>query len=699
MERTDERRHWADEPIGSVAEDSYGRAAFAAAVGKKIGELDVGAASTVFGLLGAWGSGKSSVAAMVAESLPPDWIVQEFTPWVASDPVALQLEFVAALDKALGGERAEEQAARARLQKFAEWAVPMLGVVPSVGSALGQTADRVIGKLTERAPWSAEFEAMSGSLIKLRRPLLIVCDDIDRLDAHELLEFLKVVRLLGRFPNVHYLVAYDAETVEDLLESQGVRGRSASFMEKIVQHPFELPELDYATRFDHVSRVLNQQITRDALQLNEQQVERLGKLVDALSQGLSTPRQIARFREHLAAITGLLSREVDFLDFAAVTYLRLNHREIYARLPKWAEQLRAGLPDGEPRKAEQHTLEEWQALLAEQSGPRSTRGAWEAIVFLFPHLRVWYQHTDHPQAYSDPHYTERYHSLGVPTNDVSDQLVESAVLALAHSEPDTKAACELAEIIDERHESVARLAIAKARQTRERVERVGDDMRAIVAFIAERMPPASSEDSNYRPSLSALYEWLGEEVVRAYGDGRLSVEQLTLLLGDERLRGLALRLSNSLSAERRGNPIQSLVDELASSYVAEIITRDNKVATIADLRDKLTVVDRSSTLGLGEVFGDLTQEPDLLLQLATTMVLRGRWYNGSSTREELRFDGELWAKISVLPLRAELLADFPSTPRLDDLDRADTSEENIRTFAIAVLRHLNPVDGEHVETS
>jgi len=699
MERTDEIGHWADEPIGSVAEDTYGRAAFAAAVGRKIGELEVGAASTVFGLLGAWGSGKSSVAAMVAESLPPDWIVQAFTPWVASDPVALQLEFVAALDKALGGERAEEQAARSRLQQFAAWAVPMLGVVPTVGSALGQTADRVIGKLTERAPWSAEFEAMSASLIKLRRPLLIVCDDIDRLDAHELLEFLKVVRLLGRFPNVHYLVAYDAETVEDLLESQGVRGRSASFMEKIVQHPFELPELDYATRFDHVSRVLNQQIARDALQLNEQQVERLGKLVDALSQGLTTPRQIARFREHLAAITGLLSREADFLDFAAVTYLRLNHREIYACLPNWAERLRAGLPNEEPRKVEQRTFEEWQALLAQQSGPRSTRGAWEAVVFLFPHLRVWYQHTDHPQAYSDPHYTERYHSLGVPTNDVSDQLVESAVFALALSEPGTKAESELAEIIDERHESIARLAIAKARQTRERVERAGDDMRSIVAFIAERMPSARSEDSNYLPSLSALYEWLGEEVVRAYGDGRLSIGQLTVLLGDERLRGLTLRLSNSLSAERPENPIQSLVDELARTYVAEIVAQDDKVGTIADLRDKLTVVERSSRPGLGAVFGDLTQKPDLLLQLATAMVLRGRWYNGSSTREELRFDGELWAKISVLPLSEELLADFPSTPRLDDLDRADTSDENIRTFAIAVLRHLNPVHGEHATTS
>src|ERR1700712_5024071 len=98
---------WSDEPIVRVSQDRFSRTEFARLVAKTIDAVPIGAASTVFGLVGPWGSGKSSVAAMIGEYLPESWIVQSFTPWAATGAVGLQLEFVAALDSALGGSGAK----------------------------------------------------------------------------------------------------------------------------------------------------------------------------------------------------------------------------------------------------------------------------------------------------------------------------------------------------------------------------------------------------------------------------------------------------------------------------------------------------------------------------------------------------------------------------------------------------------------
>jgi hypothetical protein len=57
-------------------------------------------------------------------------------------------------------------------------------------------------------------------MVDIGAPILVVVD-IDRLQPAELLDLLKVVRLLGRFHGVDFLLAYDERTiVETLLDPQ-----------------------------------------------------------------------------------------------------------------------------------------------------------------------------------------------------------------------------------------------------------------------------------------------------------------------------------------------------------------------------------------------------------------------------------------------------------------------------------------------
>lgn len=85
-----------------------------------------------------------------------------------------------------------------------------------------------------------------------------------------------------------------------------------------MQHPFELPQIDVATRWRHISSALTRTLDEQSYQLDETRLKRYRLLIDALTVGLVTPRQIARYESHISVLSTLVPGEVDILDFAAL---------------------------------------------------------------------------------------------------------------------------------------------------------------------------------------------------------------------------------------------------------------------------------------------------------------------------------------------------------------------------------------------
>ena len=76
----------------------------------------------------------------------------------------------------------------------------------------------------------------------------MVLDDIDRLHAEELLMVFKLVRLVGRLPNVYYLLAYDEATVLAVITNTKLAGndmdRARRYLEKMVQLRLVVPPIN-----------------------------------------------------------------------------------------------------------------------------------------------------------------------------------------------------------------------------------------------------------------------------------------------------------------------------------------------------------------------------------------------------------------------------------------------------------------------
>ena len=82
---------------------------------------------------------------------------------------------------------------------------------------------------------------LSKALSDQKKRFLIVIDDIDRLSPDEALLIFRLVKSVGRLPNVIYLLVYDRDLAESII-AERYPSEGPHYLEKIVQAPFELPE-------------------------------------------------------------------------------------------------------------------------------------------------------------------------------------------------------------------------------------------------------------------------------------------------------------------------------------------------------------------------------------------------------------------------------------------------------------------------
>ena len=246
-----------DQPIKSCKEDILGRYLFAQSLGDAIlsyKEKD----SIVIGLFGAWGSGKTSIINMALEHIDfvsknrndaEKPIVIRFNPWNYSDQNQLITQFFRQLSIVLRRPdyASDVKKAGEKLETYAKFFEPFK-LIPGLGQYVGIAKDVLQGVGTSVKNWgdlkSNDLNAIRAELNELLRKqphkIIVVIDDIDRLNNTEIRQIFQLVKSLGDFPNTIYLLAFDKNVVINALKKVQ-EGSGIEYLEKVVQIPFEIP--------------------------------------------------------------------------------------------------------------------------------------------------------------------------------------------------------------------------------------------------------------------------------------------------------------------------------------------------------------------------------------------------------------------------------------------------------------------------
>lgn len=242
-----------DRPIEKEEQDLLGRATFSKRLGETMYEYDF-KSGLVIGIFGKWGSGKTSVINMasaeierLAKNNQNKPIIFRFAPWNFSDKDNLISLFFENLKNKLEiqtNKEFKEDLGKA-LRDYAG-AFDALSMVPVIGSgmaAIVKTIMKVKGSsLMEIPDLEKTRKKLEEELIKSGKKIVIIIDDIDRLTNSQIRDIFQLVKQVADFPNIIYVLAMDRAVVSNALgEVHNIDGNE--YLEKIIQVPFELPDL------------------------------------------------------------------------------------------------------------------------------------------------------------------------------------------------------------------------------------------------------------------------------------------------------------------------------------------------------------------------------------------------------------------------------------------------------------------------
>ena len=209
-----------------------------------------------------------------------------------------------------------------------------LSLVPVIGSgvaAILKTLAQAKGaELMECADLDMTRRILEDALIQAEKKIIIVIDDIDRLANSQIRDVFQLVKQVADFPNVIYLLAMDREVVRRALtDVHNIDGNE--YLEKIIQVPFELPELKKSKLHNIFLNKLDQIINDLPGEVIWDRDYWSSVFRNCVEPYINTLRDVNRMINTFQFRYGTLYKEIAFEDMVGMTTLEVLEPELY----KW----------------------------------------------------------------------------------------------------------------------------------------------------------------------------------------------------------------------------------------------------------------------------------------------------------------------------------------------------------------------------
>ncbi|MFP1708118.1 P-loop NTPase fold protein, partial [Gardnerella swidsinskii] len=360
----------ADKPIEKADEDLLGRSVFAKQFGRSICEYD-SKDGLVIGLYGKWGSGKTSIINMAISEIPVDenesqkvekerWysrvykrikkiftsqktkeedqchypIIIKFSPWNYSDKNNLISLFFYELKNKLGVARGEENKGKIgkAIGQYSD-IIDVLSFIPVAGPAIApilKTISKSKGAKLMQAPSLYEAkEKLCEALEDFNHKIIVFIDDIDRLTTPQIKDIFQLVKQVGDFPNIIYVLTMDREIVCNALsEYHNIDGDE--YLKKIVQVSFEIPEIDKSLLPEILKSRLNKIVYKNDCEEEFENNDYFEKVLEnCVNPYIKNIRDTNRLLNSFQFKYTALWKETSFVDLLAITAIEIFEPKLY----------------------------------------------------------------------------------------------------------------------------------------------------------------------------------------------------------------------------------------------------------------------------------------------------------------------------------------------------------------------------------
>ena len=400
--------------------------------------------SLIIGLYGKWGEGKSTILNFIQNELPKETIVINFNPWLFSDEKHLLNSFFEAFAEAL------HKSDKSTTEKIGNFLSDYAGAIGTIAQFVGASTDGLekLGNKMKNVSIEKIKDRIDKYIIDSNKNIVVLVDDIDRLDINEVQYIFKVVKLVGDFPRTSYVLAFDDEMVSKALSpkySGTTSNTGYQFLEKIVQIPLKIPKASTKALRQYTLELLDRVVNSNNIELNKSDLGDFVRNFDtAFLPYIDNPRIGVRYANTLAFSIPLLKNEANMSDLMVIEGLKIFYPELYDKIRVSPELFTYHSSNDRDNKKEKIKKEIDNAISIYDE--KKQKILIELLSNLFPQLEAVYRNS----YYSDDSYKKwlrdkkissgkyfgRYFSYSVQDNDIPDAFLDQFINDLNTNEFD-----------------------------------------------------------------------------------------------------------------------------------------------------------------------------------------------------------------------------------------------------------------------
>lgn len=214
--------------------DDLGRNKFAYQIADEISQLRPYRAFAI-GINGPWGSGKTSLIDLIINKIEKDDYqnnikIIEFFPWLSKDHESLISNFLLHLEKSFPNNKS------------------LAANIKAYSKALARIEKRFFDTeftaLNEESTTDirTRYDSIVTEISNQKKLIVIKIDDLDRLTKDEIIDTLRLIRIIANFPKTVYLVGYDKEYIDSAIREKLTNAKPEQYIHKVFNVEFKIPE-------------------------------------------------------------------------------------------------------------------------------------------------------------------------------------------------------------------------------------------------------------------------------------------------------------------------------------------------------------------------------------------------------------------------------------------------------------------------
>lgn len=317
--------------IEDSGEDILDRRQFSKNLAAQMSEYSGNQCLTI-GLMGGWGTGKSSILNMVKNIISKEKAdIVEFTPWYFSGREQLISDFFQVLSEKIQYKTTSAQAGELAkdLKKYSKILkplalIPQFSIVANIISKGAEGISDFLKDYDENISLDTLKRDISVNLRDYPKKIIVFIDEIDRLNKNEINEIFQLVRALGDFENIIYLLAFDDKKVCEITEIEPI------YLEKIINIPIIIPSIPKRK----INEVLLSELN-NILKVNKKEEEYWNDIYLSMFKNyFLNLREVYRFLNIIKFNQEYMLKEVNKIDFTVISFLQHFEPKAYEFIRK-----------------------------------------------------------------------------------------------------------------------------------------------------------------------------------------------------------------------------------------------------------------------------------------------------------------------------------------------------------------------------